>query len=438
MLDKGFSSALFHGATQALDKVMYHRVSHSLSLQDASPIRAPLPVPDKPIETLYIHIPFCHTLCRFCSFHKVKFNESLARSYFIALRQEITAVLNQGYRFNRVYIGGGTTTILEDELIETITLIKNSTQVREVSCESDPIYFHEGHPERLQGLVDRMSIGVQSFDDAILKATGRFEKFGSGIEQANYIAAAIERFPTVNIDMMYGFALQDVASVQQDLAQAKALKPDQITTYPLTPGLGKNRKKCAPLVGKPSDLYPQFQAAKQCLSSDYHMEFPWTFSRNSGEAVQHKYVLDGEDCFGVGSGAFGRFGDRFLISSFDIPAYITRINSQPHRAGVTYDKFIDPKALMQHHLMIMMGHGKLDAQVFKAHTGKSLWQAFPLELSFLGSVGALTNQGSDYLVTERGQFLALKMFSGFLTGMDYLREQARDLPTEYKHADLIA
>ena len=88
---------------------------------------------------------------------------------------------------------------------------------------------------------------------------------------------------------------------------------------------------------------------------------------------------------------------------------------------------IDDKALMQHQLMIMMGHGYLNNHAFKQHTGKSLWQAFPLELSFLISIGALTKQGQDYRTTEHGEFVALKMFTGFLSGMDWLREQAREI-----------
>ncbi|WP_082972209.1 coproporphyrinogen III oxidase family protein [Shewanella sp. UCD-FRSSP16_17] len=426
------SNSRLNLATNSLDWVMGHTIKQSLSLKDAVPLDGiqQLAVPEKPIETLYIHIPFCHTLCRFCSFHKIKFNEGVAKTYFKALRQEIRTVIAQGYRFNRVYIGGGTTTILEDELIKTIELIKSITTIREVSCESDPIYFKEGNPHLLKGLVDRMSIGVQSFDDKILKASGRFEKFGSGLQQAEYVSRAIEVIPTVNLDMMYGFKMQTPETVANDLAQTIRLSPDQITTYPLTVGIGQNRKKAGCLAGQPEELWPQFLAVKEALAERYIMEFPWTFSRNFGQPVENKYVLDGEDCFGVGSGAFGRFGEQFRISSFDIPDYIERIQS--NQTGTSYTKPLDNKALLQHHLMMMMGHGLLDNAQFKAHTGKTLWQAFPLEMSYLISAGALNKQGSNYVTTPAGQFIGLKMFSGFLAGMDFLREQARELPLSMK------
>ena len=427
-MKKFISSSRLNLATNSLDWVMGHTIRQSLSLKDAVALDEleQISVPEKPIETLYIHIPFCHTLCRFCSFHKIKFNEQVAKEYFKALRQEIRQVIAQGFRFNRVYIGGGTTTILEDELIKTIEMIKSLTSIREVSCESDPIYFKEGNPHLLKGLVDRMSIGIQSFDDKILKASGRFEKFGSGLQQAEYVSHAINIIPTVNLDMMYGFNIQTPETVASDLAQTIRLSPDQITTYPLTIGIGKNRKKAGSLAGRPEDLWPQFLAVKEAMAERYIMEFPWTFSRNFGQPVENKYVLDGEDCFGVGSGAFGRFGEQFRISSFDIPDYINRINNG--HTGTCYTKPLQSKSLSQHHLMMMMGHGLLDNQQFKDHTGKSLWQAFPLEMSYLLSAGALNKQGNNYTTTVAGQFIALKMFSGFLAGMDYLREQARELP----------
>ncbi|MDT8438652.1 MAG: coproporphyrinogen III oxidase family protein [Wenzhouxiangellaceae bacterium] len=434
-MNASFSSSRLNLAVSCLDRVMNRTIARSLTLKDAvafDDVRQTV-VPEKPIETLYIHIPFCHTLCRYCSFHKIIFNEAQAREYFEALRQEITQAIARGFRFHRVYIGGGTTTILEDELIRTIELIKSSTSVREVTCESDPVYFKEGHPDRLKGLVDRMSIGIQSFDDRILKEVARLKKFGCGSQQAEYVSRAIEIIPTVNIDMMYGFGMQTPETIANDLEQAIRLRPDQITTYPLTLGIGKNRKNASRLAGKPAALWPQFLAIKEAMAERYVMEFPWTFSRNFGQPVENKYVLDGEDCFGVGSGAFGRFGEQFRISTFDIPDYIRRIRSG--QSGITHIKPLKRKALAQHHFMMMMGYGLLDNQQCKAALGKSLWQAFPLELAFLNLNGAIAKQGENYTTTTQGQFIALKMFSGFLSGMDFLREQARELPVTTRARD---
>ncbi|WP_434940441.1 hypothetical protein ACRWQN_08360 [Shewanella sp. HL-SH8] len=84
--------------------------------------------------------------------------------------------------------------------------------------------------------------------------------------------------------------------------------------------------------------------------------------------------------------------------------------------------------------MMMMGHGVLDDKLLKQHTGYSLWQAFPVEMTYLLSAGALIKQGDQYHTNTHGQFIALKMFSGFLAGMDYLREQARELPLSMQNS----
>ena len=73
---------------------------------------------------LYLHIPFCKTLCPYCSFHKFKFEEEKAREYFKALRKEMDIVKSLGYDFVSLYIGGGTTTLLSDELVKTIDYAK--------------------------------------------------------------------------------------------------------------------------------------------------------------------------------------------------------------------------------------------------------------------------------------------------------------------------
>jgi len=72
----------------------------------------------------YIHIPFCEELCNYCSFHKVVFDENLAKEYFSALRKEIIMYKEQGYNLVAVYFGGGTPTVLMEELLETIACSK--------------------------------------------------------------------------------------------------------------------------------------------------------------------------------------------------------------------------------------------------------------------------------------------------------------------------
>ncbi len=96
-----------------------------------------LPTPSNPAGTmLYIHVPFCETLCTYCSFNRFVFRENLAREYFKALRKEMSWAARQGLRFESMYVGGGTPTILLDELVQTIQLARDELGVRDVSCRA--------------------------------------------------------------------------------------------------------------------------------------------------------------------------------------------------------------------------------------------------------------------------------------------------------------
>ena len=117
---------------------------------------------------LYLHIPFCKTLCPYCSFHKFIFKEETAREYFILLRKEMDLVKSLGYDFVSLYIGGGTTTVLPDELVKTIEHAKKLFNIKDVSCEGDPLIDDE-MVALLSKKVDRLSVGVQTTNDAMLK-----------------------------------------------------------------------------------------------------------------------------------------------------------------------------------------------------------------------------------------------------------------------------
>ena len=88
---------------------------------------------------LYLHVPFCEELCPYCSFHRVVFREELARAYFKALRKEIVMYKDQGYDFQALYVGGGTPTVLIDELTATMELIRRTFSVAEISVETGKI-----------------------------------------------------------------------------------------------------------------------------------------------------------------------------------------------------------------------------------------------------------------------------------------------------------
>ncbi|EOD4834474.1 coproporphyrinogen III oxidase family protein, partial [Campylobacter upsaliensis] len=177
---------------------------------------------------LYAHIPFCHTFCPYCSFHKYYYDENLAKNYFQSLRKELQIIKDKGFNFNAMYVGGGTTLINEEELLRTLELCKKLFDIKEISCESDPNHIDPKKLTMFKGLIDRLSCGIQSFDDETLKKVARYHKFGSSEVLQEKIAKALGILPIFSIDLIFNLPTQSKEQLLNDLNIAKKLSPQQI------------------------------------------------------------------------------------------------------------------------------------------------------------------------------------------------------------------
>ncbi|MFH1087395.1 MAG: radical SAM protein, partial [Chloroflexota bacterium] len=182
--------------------------------------------------SLYVHIPFCRTLCPFCCFNRYLFKEYRARRYFKSLRKELDLYIQRGFRFSDFYFGGGTPTVLMDELAGFIDYLKKNFTVKRISLETTPRELNPENARLLQAAgVNRLSVGVQSFDDGLLKAMGR--PFISGEEAKEKLLMVQGKFHTVNVDFVFNFPGQSVEQFEADVAEFKRLGIDQATFYPL-------------------------------------------------------------------------------------------------------------------------------------------------------------------------------------------------------------
>lgn len=188
--------------------------------------------------SLYVHIPFCESLCFYCACNKIvtKHHERAAE-YLSYLGREIDlyiAKLGTGQAISQLHLGGGTPTFFsDDELAELMAMLRrNFTLVPggEYSIEIDPRTVTE---QRLAHLADigfnRLSFGVQDFDLEVQKAVHRVQP----AEQVFELVAAARKlgFESVNIDLIYGLPKQTAESFQRTLTQVASLRPDRIALY---------------------------------------------------------------------------------------------------------------------------------------------------------------------------------------------------------------
>lgn len=407
------------------DRIMQYYIDRYLNCDPVVLDRPPEPQPGHQY-LLYAHIPFCKTLCSYCTFHRFLFKEHKAREYFVNLRKEMDYVKALGYDFTSMYIGGGTTTILEDELIRTIEHARTLFPgIKEVSCETDPLQIATPTFRNLKGLVDRMSIGVQSFNDDILKMTERYDKFGSGALIYERLQEALELFPTTNVDMIFGFRGQDLEMLQRDMDLLVELNPRQITTYPLMVTNQTRKSVKQTIAAKGIELADQYAVIMNTLGNHYRQLTSWTFGRTHDEGFD-EYVVDHDEYLGVGSGAFSFLGSSLYVNTFSLRRYNERIKEG--KTGVERRRQFDKHAVLQYRLLLGLFSARLSRKYFREVHGVDLDKALFKEMLGLRIAGAIKDNPEDpdnLIVTDAGKFLGLVMMKAFYSGMDNVRAELR-------------
>lgn len=401
--------------------IMRRATKRYLHLLPSTRTMLPAPRQDKNY-LLYIHIPFCATLCTYCSFNRFLFHKEKARMYFQNLRKEMQIVKALGFDFNAIYVGGGTTSILPDELCKTLELAKNLFNVKEVSCESDPNHLQKETLESFKGLVDRLSVGVQSFDDGILRKIGRYEKFGSGEQVYDKLSRAIGILPILNVDLIFNFPNQTLEMLKRDLELIKSLMPNQFTTYPLmsSPSVKSAIKRSIGSVSLDNEARLYAEILKS-VEDDFTPLSSWAFSRK-GDVIFDEYVVDNDEYVGIGTGSFSFLENTLYANTFSLKEYANKIKSE--KMGIARERKYPKNAQLQYRLMVELFGGKLDLKAFKKRYDAPFYSLFK-EILFLTLSKNIYKEGSMYYPTKKGKYLFLSMMKEFYIGMDRVREESR-------------
>jgi len=193
-----------------------------------------------PPLSLYIHLPWCVKKCPYCDFNSHTFESGLPeQEYLNALIDDLQFQLPQiwGRRIISVFIGGGTPSLFSaesiDKLLSTLRSYLNCSPNMEITMEANPGTVEQGKFNDFYAAgINRLSIGVQSFNDEKLKALGRIH---NASEAHNAIDVAFKAgFENINLDLMFGLPGQSTQQGIDDLQQAIALSPQHISWYQLT------------------------------------------------------------------------------------------------------------------------------------------------------------------------------------------------------------
>ena len=384
------------------------------------------PCDDAAQRLLYIHIPFCEELCPYCSFHRIRLDENLAVKYHAALRREMAIYRQRGYRFSGIYVGGGTPTVLIDELARTLQLAREMFPITSVSAETNPNHLTEKNIAVLkQAGVNRLSVGVQTFDDELLKKISRYDKYGSGEDIAARLGKVIGSFDTVNADMIFNFPEQTEAMLDADLATLLKLKMEQITFYPLMVSTMTQRLMQETL-GEVNFSHEKrlFKQILRRLEPFYESSSAWCFSRKkAADLLIDEYVVDFEEYAGLGSGAIGFLNGVCYANTFDIQKYIGDLERDilPLQAARKFDL---PDRMRYDFLMKLFSTRMNVNDLEKKYAGKyfkTLWK----EMAAFTLAGSFRYFSPNLHLTPRGRYLWVIMMREFFISVNNFRDYCR-------------
>jgi len=368
---------------------------------------------------LYVHIPFCRTLCPFCCFNRYLFKEDEARQYFRSLRKELDLYIERGFIFSSFYFGGGTPPILMDELLSFIDYLRQKFEVKEISLETTPAEINPRNIAMLREAgIKRLSIGIQSFDNEILKAMGRVTSTGE--EAREKVLMAEGNFDTVNIDLIFNFPFQSLQQFEADVEIFKSMKVDQVTFYPLMASPHKrsamerrfNRVDSA----RESRFYDII--SRNVYDSGYRASTAWCFSR--GDRMIDEYIIDFDDYVGIGSGSVSIVDGNFYVNSFSLERYDDFVN-RGKLPIIGWRKLSEREALRYYLLTALFGLS-VDGDKFHRRFGSDISRKLGLELQALRLFGII--EGKDKIqVTRRGMFPVSIMMRDFFASLNGLRER---------------
>ncbi len=375
-------------------------------------------------SALYVHVPFCEALCPFCPFHRVRFQARAAARYFDALRREIGLYADAGHRFSAVYVGGGTPTVVPDELAETLRVIRERFGVVEICVETNPNHLRDDVFAVLtQAGVNRLSVGVQTFDDAQLGDMKRLEPYGSGAFIRERLAAAKGVFDTLNADMIFNTPLQTDATLEEDLRiLTEELALDQLSFYPLMSG-APDAEPWSGRRGRVSRRREKrfFGIIRDAVRARYRPSSAWCFSRSSD--MIDEYIVRHEDYVGAGSGAFGLVGGVLHANTFSLEEYAQRVGS-----GLT--SAVASRRLLRHErmrydLLTQLFGLRLDKAFMAARYGENFERELAKELLGFRLLGALSEDDESYRLNEAGLYYWVVMMRVFFESVNRMRAQMR-------------
>jgi oxygen-independent coproporphyrinogen-3 oxidase len=281
------------------------------------------------IRHLYAHVPFCARICPYCAFHVHRGGAEEQRAFVAALRREWRAAREEfPLELETIYFGGGTPSILSAELFsELADELPRERAFSEFTLEVNPATVTEAKARAWRAAgVNRISLGAQSFDAAMLELLGRQHGPRDVAETCELLWA--QGFDNINIDLMFALPGQEMAGWDATLAAALACRPEHVSAYALTYEEDTPFFEKRGLWRLEEELeIAMFERTREALAAAGVFAYEISnFARPGRESRHNLAYWRGADYLGLGPSACSTIGSARWRNVPNTPAYIERVN----------------------------------------------------------------------------------------------------------------
>lgn len=381
------------------------------------------------IQSAYIHIPFCQKICHYCDFVKFFYDEQLADDYLLALEKEIaTSLQGEKLKAKTIFIGGGTPTALTvkqlGKLMDIVEAHFDLSECIEFTIEGNPGEFEAEKMELLKSRgIDRVSLGVQVFDDKMLEQLGRLHRKAEVYETINSLIRT--GLGNVSLDLIYALPHQTVEHFHKTLNEALQFDLPHYSTYslqiePKTVFYNMHRKGQLhrPSNEEEAEMYELLR--REMARNGYEQYEISNFAKRGFESKHNLTYWSNEYYYGFGAGSHGYLPGKRIVNIRPIPAYIKEA-AESGNPTLQVEK-IGRKEEIEEEMFLGLRRLKgVNKAHFKTRYGVELNDLYNEEIVYLQKKGWLAESEDDVRLTDDGVLFGNEAMAEFLLNDEKLK-----------------
>jgi oxygen-independent coproporphyrinogen-3 oxidase len=370
---------------------------------------------------LYLHLPFCRRKCRYCSFTSFEQSEAEIPLYIETLIKELE-IRSRGENVCTLFLGGGTPSLVPAEDMEKLlTAIHRLFRVdpaAEITMEANPGTIDAPYLKAMRQMgINRLSLGVQSFNDDELRLLGRIHT----AEQAKEAVSMARRagYDNLNLDLIYGLPGQTTAAWKTTLEQALSLNPEHLSLYALTleedtPLQLIINEGNLPFID-PDLSADHYELAEDMLAAQGYTHYEISNWAKDGKACRHNLVYwHNLPYLGAGVAAHSYLDGHRFANTDNLDKYLTEFSGQT-KYQPEMDEIINPELELAETVILGLRLGEgIKADKICQRYGVNILEKYSQPIKEMAEAGLLVQQDGHICLTPRGRLLSNQVFWRFL------------------------